>query len=110
MTSQRHAARAAAPPCQASSAATHASNGSSTTELPSGDSQCQFQCTRFVSGGAQLALVFQEPTVGFGDALAQRDAGLPAQAVQAADVQQLARGAVGLGGVVDDRAVEAGDL
>src|SRR4249919_440828 len=65
---------------------------------------------RACSGRAQFVLVREEPAVGFLDAFTQADARLPAKAVQAADVEQLARRAVGLAGVVDDRAFEAGDL
>src|SRR6478609_4339139 len=52
------------------------------------------------SGGMDdVGAVGQEPVVGAAQAVGQLDAVPPAERVQAADVEQLARCAVGLGGV-----------
>ena len=51
-----------------------------------------------------VGVMTEEVGVGAGQALLQGDGWLPAQGVQAAAVHELARGAVGLGGVEVDLA------
>ena len=51
----------------------------------------------------------EKARVGLLDALAQADLRLPAEGGELRDIQQLARRAVGLGGVPDDAALEADD-
>ena len=59
---------------------------------------------------ANLSLMFQEPVVGVAEAVGQVDAGAPAEAAQAGDVEQFARGAIGFARVEDELALEADDF
>src|SRR5262249_55228337 len=52
----------------------------------------------------------EERAIGLRDPLAQADAGAPAERPQLPPVEQLARRAVGLGGVPDDLSREADDI
>ena len=54
-------------------------------------------------------MLVQEPLIGLLDALDEVDAGLPAHAGEGGGVEQLARGAVGLGGIEDEPAAVAHD-
>ncbi len=57
-----------------------------------------------------LRRVREIPVVGRADAVRERRLRVPAERAQLADVEQLARRAVGLAAVEDERAAEADDL
>src|ERR1051325_4037582 len=59
---------------------------------------------------ARVALVLEEPAIGLRQALLQRRLRRPAERGQLRDVQQLARRAIGLGGIEPQRALEADHL
>ena len=55
-------------------------------------------------------MVFEKPSVGVGDAFAEGDVGFPAKGEEAGAVHELARGAIGHGGVEGDGAIKAEDF